>query len=127
MARAAEAQGIPSSSIFVEPQAMDTIQNACYSVRIMKAHGWHSAEVISSAAHEPRAGLIFSRLALQWRTHAAPSLSRDSGVEATVAATIETLKTVRYLLWTARRNAVTRDSWVLQPVPDCLPQRSPVS
>jgi uncharacterized SAM-binding protein YcdF (DUF218 family) len=100
MARAAEAQGIPSSSIFVEPQAMDTIQNACYSVRIMKAHGWHSAEVISSAAHEPRAGLIFSRLALQWRTHAAPSLSRDSGVEATVAATIETLKTVRYLLWT---------------------------
>ena len=47
MARAAEAQGIPASAIFVEPKAMDTIQNACYSVRIMKAHGWRSAEVVS--------------------------------------------------------------------------------
>ena len=100
MARAAEAQGIPESSIFVEPQAMDTIQNACYSVRIMKAHGWHSAEVISSAAHEPRAGLIFGRLPLEWRTHAAPSLSPDSAFDANMAATFETLKTIRYLVWT---------------------------
>ena len=30
MARAAEAQGIPESAIFVEPEARDTIQNACY-------------------------------------------------------------------------------------------------
>jgi hypothetical protein len=65
MARSAEAQGIPESAIFLEPQAMDTIQNACYSVRIMKAHGWRSAEVVASAAyHLPRAGLIFSRLPL---------------------------------------------------------------
>jgi uncharacterized SAM-binding protein YcdF (DUF218 family) len=49
MARTAEAQGIPASAIFVEPQAMDTIQNACYSVRIMQVHGWHSAEVVSAA------------------------------------------------------------------------------
>ena len=46
MARAAHAQGIPESAIYVEPQAMDTIQNACYSARIMKAHGWRSAEVV---------------------------------------------------------------------------------
>ena len=100
MARAAEAQGIPSSAIFLEPQAMDTIQNACYSVRIMKAHGWHSAEVVSSAAHLPRAGLIFNRLPLEWRTQAAPSLSPESAAEASVVAMIETLKTVRYLVWT---------------------------
>ncbi len=56
------------------PEAMDTIQNACYSVRIMKDHGWHSAEVVSSAFHLPRAGLIFSRLPMEWRTHAAPLL-----------------------------------------------------
>lgn len=100
MARAAEAQGIPSSSIFIEPQAMDTIQNACYSARIMKAHGWHSAEVISSAAHLPRAGLIFSRLPLEWRAHSAPPLSPESAVEASAIAMIETLKTVRYVVWT---------------------------
>jgi uncharacterized SAM-binding protein YcdF (DUF218 family) len=100
MARAAEAQGIPSSAIFVEPQAMDTVQNACYSARIMKAHGWHSAEVVSSAAHLPRAGLIFSRLPLEWRMHAAPPLSPESAANASVIAMVETLKTVRYLVWT---------------------------
>jgi uncharacterized SAM-binding protein YcdF (DUF218 family) len=100
MARAAEAQGIPSSAIFVEPQAMDTVQNACYSARIMKAHGWRSAEVVSSAAHLRRAGLIFSRLPIEWRTHAAPSLSPQSAAETSVTAVIETLKTVRYLVWT---------------------------
>ncbi len=35
MARSAEALGVPSSSIFAEPNAMDTIHNACYSARIM--------------------------------------------------------------------------------------------
>jgi uncharacterized SAM-binding protein YcdF (DUF218 family) len=100
MARAAQAQGIPSSAIFVEPQAMDTIQNACYSVRITQTHGWRSAEVISNASHLPRAGLIFSRLPLEWRTHAAPSLSRESEVGASITGFVETLKTVRYLVWT---------------------------
>jgi len=100
MARAAEAQGIPSSAIFVEPQAMDTIHNACYSARIMKAHGWRSAEVISSDAHLPRAGLIFSRLPLEWRAHPASPLSPESAATASVIEIVETLKTVRYLVWT---------------------------
>jgi uncharacterized SAM-binding protein YcdF (DUF218 family) len=100
MAKAAHAQGIPESAIFEEPQAMDTIQNACYSVRIMEAHGWHSAEVVSNHSHLPRAGLIFNRLPLEWRTHAAPPLSSDSVVGQNAATMIETLKTVRYLVWT---------------------------
>jgi uncharacterized SAM-binding protein YcdF (DUF218 family) len=100
MARAAHAQGIPESAIFVEPQATDTIQNACYSVRIMKAHGWRSAEVVSKAAHLPRAGLIFSRLPLEWRTHAAPPLSPESAPDAAADSALETLKTARYLVWT---------------------------
>ena len=62
MARAAEAQGVPESAILVEGESNDTIHNACYSARIMKAHGWRSAEVIAAAVHLPRAGLIFSRL-----------------------------------------------------------------
>lgn len=72
MARTAEAQGVPASAVFVEPNARDTIQNACYAVRIMEAHGWTSAEVVSSPSHLPRAALIFSHLPIEWRTHAAP-------------------------------------------------------
>jgi uncharacterized SAM-binding protein YcdF (DUF218 family) len=99
MARAAGAQGIPPSAIFVEPQARDTIENACYAVRIMKAHGWGSAEVVSSAVHLPRAGIIFSHMPLEWRTHAAPSLEPESAAYRGAAAMLEDLKTVRYLVY----------------------------
>ncbi len=100
MAQAAHAKGIPESALFVEPEAKDTIQNACYSVRMMKAHGWRSAEVVSEAGHLRRAGLILSRLPLEWRTHAAPPLEPESGAYRTAFAALETLKTVRYLVWT---------------------------
>jgi len=99
MARAAEAQGIPESAIFVEPQAKDTIQNACYALRIMKAHGWRSAEVVSNAAHLPRAGIIFNRMPLEWRAHAAPPLEPESPMVSAAATTLETLKTLRYLVY----------------------------
>jgi uncharacterized SAM-binding protein YcdF (DUF218 family) len=99
MARSAEAMGVPASSIFEEPQALNTIQNACYSVRIMKAHGWHSAEVVSSASHVPRAGLIFNDTAIQWRTHVAPSLEPESGLWQESPAALEVLKTLRYLVY----------------------------
>lgn len=98
MANVAAAQGIPPSAIFVETQARDTIQNACFSERLMKMHGWRSAEVVSSAYHLPRAGLILSHTSLEWRTHAAPSLepgdSSSNGFDS-----LETLKTLRYLLY----------------------------
>jgi len=99
MARAAEAQGISASDILVEGGSMDTIQNACYSTRIMEAHGWRSAEVISSAAHLPRAALIFSRFPLEWRVHAAPQLEPASALDTGWNAALETLKTARYLAW----------------------------
>jgi uncharacterized SAM-binding protein YcdF (DUF218 family) len=100
MARAAEAQGIPESAIFIEPEARDTIQNACYSVRIMKAHGWNSAEVVSVAHHLPRAGLIFSRLPLEWRAQAAQPVAVESPMDERAMAVVEILKTMRYLVWT---------------------------
>lgn len=99
MAHTAEAQGIPESAIYVEPEARDTIQNACYAERIMKTHGWRSAEVVSDGWHLERAGLIFSHLPLQWSAHAAPPLEPESGFDKESAALGETLKTVRDLLW----------------------------
>lgn len=99
MAQAAHAQGIPESAIVVEPEATNTIQNACFTTRIMNEHGWHSAEVVSSAAHLPRVGLVFSQVPLQWHAHAGPSLSPISEAHNARDASIETLKTLHYLLW----------------------------
>lgn len=99
MARSALAEGIPASAVFVEPNARDTIQNACYSARIMKAHGWQSAEVVSNSSHLPRAGMIFSHLPLEWRTHAAPPIEPDSEITAEITSLIEVIKTVRYMTW----------------------------
>jgi uncharacterized SAM-binding protein YcdF (DUF218 family) len=99
MARSAKAQGIPASAIVLEPEAQDTIQNACYSVRIMKAHGWRSAEVVSSPWHLERAGLIFRQLPVEWRAHGAPSLAPESAAYDTALSTVELLKTARYLTW----------------------------
>ena len=99
MARTAEADGIPESAIYVEPKAKDTIENACFAVRIMKAHGWRSAEVISSEYHLPRAAIIFDRMPVQWRVHAAPALEPRSTEDRAAAGLLEILKTARYLLY----------------------------
>lgn len=99
MARAAEAEGIPASSIYIEPEAMDTIQNACYSVRMMKAHGWRSAQVVSSGFHLARAGILFSRLPVLWQADAAPPLEPESGLDRAADTAMETLKTARYLVY----------------------------
>lgn len=99
MARAAQAQGVPAAAILLEPKAFDTIQNACYSSRILRQHGWHSAEVVSDSAHLPRAGLIFNRLPLDWSTHPAPPLQPESLAYQEARSAVETLKTLRYLVW----------------------------
>lgn len=103
MAKTAMAQGIPESAIFVENRARNTIQNACYSLRIMKSHGWHSAEIVSTASQLPRAGLIFEDTPIEWRVHAAPPIimgnRRPLGI---LSNGLETLKTMRYLIYARR-------------------------
>ena len=98
MARVAAAQGIPPSAIFVETKSKDTIQNACFSARLMSNHGWRSAEVVSSEYHLPRASMILSHTPLEWRMRAASTLQgRNAGSEGTPV--LEILKTVRYLMY----------------------------
>lgn len=101
MAHVAQAQGVPLTAILTEPRAQDTIQNACFSNRILQSHNWHSAEVVSSKAHLPRAAMIFSNLrspGLQWRMHAA-SDALTPGYYGQAADLVETIKTARYLIW----------------------------
>ncbi|MFL6465052.1 MAG: YdcF family protein [Bryobacteraceae bacterium] len=71
MAKIAEAQGVPPAAILEESWAQNTIQNAYYSFQMMKAHGWHSAEVVSSQSHLPRASLIFARFPIRYRMQGA--------------------------------------------------------
>jgi uncharacterized SAM-binding protein YcdF (DUF218 family) len=78
MAQFAESQGVPASDILEEGQAQDTIQNIYYSAIIMHAHGWSSAEIVSSPYHLGRTALILAAfnsrqpaLHLDWRTHPA--------------------------------------------------------
>jgi len=99
MARTAEAQGIPASAVLEDPAARDTMQNTCSALRIMRRHGWESAEVISSPSHLPRAALILSRLPMKWRVHAAPALGPVGSGAAAEQAVVEILKTVHYLVW----------------------------
>lgn len=99
MAHAAEAQGIPSSAVLIEPRARNTFENACYSVRLMRARGWSSAEVIASPTHGPRAATIFSHLPIEWRLHPAPPLDPASPYSAAVTSAIANLKMVYYLVW----------------------------
>ena len=70
MKQFAVSQGVPADAVIEEDQAKDTIQNIWFSHQIMEAHGWHSAEVVSSPSHVPRAALILAHYPdLQWRTH----------------------------------------------------------
>ena len=98
MARVAAAQGIPPSAIFVETKSSDTIQNACYSARLLRNHGWRSAEVISSGLHLPRVSMIFSRTSLEWRLRSAAPLEPGDGTSAGMKL-FEILKTIRYLVY----------------------------
>jgi uncharacterized SAM-binding protein YcdF (DUF218 family) len=73
MKRLAVQQGVPPDAVIEEKQAKDTIQNIWFSKHIMDAHGWHSAEVVSSPSHLPRTALILEhykgRDSFAWRTH----------------------------------------------------------
>lgn len=72
MRRFAISQGVPDSAVFAEGESRNTIQNAFYSYKIMQAHGWNSALVVSSPSHLRRASLIFSHYPLAWRVCEAP-------------------------------------------------------
>ena len=88
MRRTAIEQGVPPDAVLEERQAQDTIQNIWFSKQIMDAHGWRSAEVVSSPSHLPRTALILEHYkgedAFAWKTHAAhwpPEFTRQQIVQ----------------------------------------------
>ena len=55
MAREAERQGLPRAAILLEGESLTTWQNLRLSRRIMEVHGLHTALLISTRDHLPRA------------------------------------------------------------------------
>jgi uncharacterized SAM-binding protein YcdF (DUF218 family) len=72
MMQFARSQGVPASAVLAEGQSRNTIQNAYYSYKIMQAHDWTSALIVSSPTHLRRASLIFRYYPIQWRMDEAP-------------------------------------------------------
>ncbi len=69
----AQQAGVPGDDVIVEGRSINTIQNIFYAWQIMQAHGWKSAEIVSSHSHLPRASLIlehYEPLGLKWHVHA---------------------------------------------------------
>ena len=67
MAKYALSKGICDSIIYVEPQAMNTYQNAFYSVEIMNNHNFKSAAIVTSEFHIKRASAIFSNYDIEYQ------------------------------------------------------------
>jgi uncharacterized SAM-binding protein YcdF (DUF218 family) len=72
MLQFARSQGVPASAVLADGQAQNTIQNAYHAYKIMQAHDWTSALIVSSPTHLRRASLIFRYYPIEWRMDAAP-------------------------------------------------------
>ncbi|MGC2401182.1 MAG: YdcF family protein [Acidobacteriaceae bacterium] len=72
MRQFARSQGVADSAVLAEGASRNTLQNAYFSYKIMQAHDWTSALVVTSPTHVRRASLIFSHYPLAWRMHVAP-------------------------------------------------------
>lgn len=105
MSEIAIAQGVPASAVLRERQAENTIQNAYYSVHIMQAHRWKSAEVISSHSHLARASLIFARFPVKYLMHAAPDPPETGYLDNWIAFVSEVRTTDRIRLFGFKPNS----------------------
>ena len=87
MAREARSLGVPASAIVTERRSRTTVENLRGVSAIMQAHGWTTAELISSADHLPRIAVIARPAPFRWRLHPAPTPGR--GRVATAWAYVE--------------------------------------
>lgn len=54
--------GVPGQAIIVERQSLRTYQSAIEVVKILQAHGWHSAVIVTSELDVPRVRGVFRKL-----------------------------------------------------------------
>lgn len=61
MAKAAEAQGVPSSAIQLEESAANTQENSADVAVMVKNRGYHKLILVTSPYHQRRASILFER------------------------------------------------------------------
>lgn len=61
MAKAAEAQGVPSSAIEIEEASTSTQENAADVATMIKGRGYHQLILVTSPYHQRRASILFER------------------------------------------------------------------
>jgi uncharacterized SAM-binding protein YcdF (DUF218 family) len=66
MASRAKSLGVTEDHILIEEKAWTTSGEAKYSAEVMRAQGFKSAIVVTSAYHTRRAGIIFGRFFKGW-------------------------------------------------------------
>jgi len=57
--------GVPETALLLEPQALNTYENALFSKKILQEQQIKTSLLITSAFHMPRAQLIFEKLGLK--------------------------------------------------------------
>jgi uncharacterized SAM-binding protein YcdF (DUF218 family) len=67
MEKKALSLGVPKKDLIPEVKSRTTFENAYYSAEIMRAQGFLSAIVVTSAYHTRRSNIIFSRFFKDWR------------------------------------------------------------
>jgi uncharacterized SAM-binding protein YcdF (DUF218 family) len=65
MADYLKALGVPSSALLLDKNAKNTYQNALFTQRIAKVHGFHSVILVSQYFHITRAKLAFRKVGFQ--------------------------------------------------------------
>ncbi len=74
------AAGVAEQRLVLETVSRSTLENARCSARIMRAHGWHRALVVTDAVHLPRTLLAFRALGIEAKGAAVAGGARDEPV-----------------------------------------------
>jgi uncharacterized SAM-binding protein YcdF (DUF218 family) len=98
----AERQGVPESAVILEEQARSTEETSLYVAAIMRAHGWHTAIVVSDGYHLYRTHLLFEQAGIvSYPSPAQATAGPMNPIERFVRANRELVAVIWYWLKTA--------------------------
>ncbi|HTL88763.1 MAG TPA: YdcF family protein [Leptolyngbya sp.] len=98
MAVLMETMGVPRSAMLLEPNSLNTRENAVNSLEIMKAQNIRKILLVTSAMHMPRSMMIFKKLgidAIAAPTDYSSTFDRPSTLEAKILDTLPDADQIR--------------------------------
>src|SRR5690606_24544326 len=64
MANALKRQGVPESSLILEPESLTTRENGLLTAKVLQEHNLKQILLVTSALHMPRAMAVFENLGI---------------------------------------------------------------